>query len=71
MFLDLDEDGNGLLDKEEILSGMMELYDEDKAVTETERIFNIADLDQSGKLDFTEFKSAFVKKEMLLQEEKL
>lgn len=50
---------------------MTRLYGEKKAKVETRRIFEIADIDKNGEIDFNEFKSAFVKKEMLLQEDKL
>lgn len=66
MFTLIDEDGNGNLDQDELLRGMTQLYGEQKAKQEVKRIFEIADTDQSGCIDFSEFKMAFVQKELLL-----
>jgi len=52
MFTQIDEDGDGTLDRDEILRGMIMLYGEEKALTEVDRIFSVADTDQSGKIDF-------------------
>lgn len=71
MFENIDEDGDGTLDRDELLKGMTELYNEEVAIKEVKRIFDAADIDNSGRLDFTEFKCAFVKKELLIQEDKL
>ena len=71
MFQQYDIDGDGTLEREEILEGMTKIYGEEKAIIEVDRIFCIADQDGSGKIDFTEFKTAFVQKELLLQEDKL
>lgn len=49
-----------------MLVGMTKLYGEQKARQEVQRIFEIADNDGSGKIDFNEFKSAFVQKELML-----
>jgi calcium-dependent protein kinase len=67
MFMQMDEDGNGDLDKEELLAGLVQVYgDEEKAKAEVDRIFEIGDVDGSGTIDFSEFKLAFVKKELIL-----
>ena len=50
---------------------MTQLYGENKAKLEVDRIFKIADEDGSGQIDFNEFKNAFVQKGLLLQEENL
>ena len=45
--------------------------DHQRARKEVDRIFGIADKDGSGKISYAEFKSAFVSKEVLLQDDKL
>lgn len=52
MFTEIDKDGDGTLDRDEILEGMIGLYGEEKAHEEVERIFRVADTDHSGVLDF-------------------
>ena len=71
MFIQIDEDNSGQIDREELLVGMTMLYGKERAKQEVQRIFEIADTDGSGKIDFTEFKSAFVQKELMLQDDKL
>ena len=50
---------------------MIELYDETYAREECDRIFELVDVDQSGKIDFTEFMTASANKSDLLKEDKL
>lgn len=52
MFFTIDADGDGTLEREEVLDGMTQLYGEEKARQEVERIFEIADTDGSGRIDF-------------------
>lgn len=60
MFTDFDEDGNGTLDRDEILKGLTSIYGYEKAISETERIFKFVDTDNSGQINFQEFKTGFV-----------
>lgn len=72
MFLQIDTDKSGQIDRDELLEGMAKLHGSSvKAKDEVDRIFQYADADGSGKISFSEFKSAFVQKELLLQEDKL
>ena len=56
MFLAIDDDGDGTLDREEITIGLTKLYGEQKALIEVENIFKGIDQDGDEKIDFTEFK---------------
>ena len=56
VFLDLDQDGNGFLSKEEIVDGFQIVGID--ASKEIDTIMNNADIDGSGYLDFTEIKIA-------------
>ena len=71
VFEQLDADGNGNLDYDELLRGLTSLYGEEYAKSETERIFTLVDGDKSGQIEFSEYLIASVDKENLLKEDKL
>lgn len=75
MFLKYDKDRSNTLEKDEFIAGMIEIYGCDEGEEQAEaraiELFNMADTDNSGVIDFTEFKAAFVEKGMLLAEDKL
>lgn len=71
VFLQLDNDGNGYLEYDELLKGLTAIYGADYAKEETNRIFALVDVDHSGKIDFSEYLQASVDKDELLKEEKL
>ena len=54
-----------------MLKGLTEIYGEDSAKEEVDRIFALVDVDHSGEIDFSEFVAASVNKENLMQESKL
>ena len=54
-----------------MLKGLTEIYGEDHAKEEVDRIFALVDVDHSGEIDFSEFVAASVNKENLMQEGKL
>ena len=55
---------------DEVLKGYEQFYG-DLAKEEVDRIFALVDVDNSGEIDFSEFVTATVDKNKLLQEEKL
>eukprot|EP00362_Geleiidae_sp_MMETSP1317_P002440 CAMPEP_0201282566 /NCGR_PEP_ID=MMETSP1317-20130820/6014_1 /ASSEMBLY_ACC=CAM_ASM_000770 /TAXON_ID=187299 /ORGANISM="Undescribed Undescribed, Strain Undescribed" /LENGTH=65 /DNA_ID=CAMNT_0047595675 /DNA_START=1008 /DNA_END=1205 /DNA_ORIENTATION=+ len=58
LFTALDENGDGVLSKEELLKGYQQHMSRQEAETEVERIFQEVDTDGSGAIDFTEFITA-------------
>lgn len=56
---------------DELLVGYTEYYGEEMAKEEVDRIFALVDVDNSGEIDFSEFVTATVNRENLMQEEKL
>ena len=71
VFIALDKNQDGYLQYDELLQGFTELYGEDHAKEEVDRIFALVDVDHSGEIDFSEFVTASVNKDNLLQEGKL
>lgn len=71
MFIALDENQDGYLQYDELLKGLTEIYGEESAKEEVDRIFALVDVDHSGEIDFSEFVTASVNKDNLLQEGKL
>ena len=72
VFINLDIDGDGLLDRNEIEQGLTKLnYSKSHIKKECNRIFESVDVDKSGRIEFSEFLQASVDKESLLTEEKL
>jgi calcium-dependent protein kinase len=53
-----------------LLSGYEQFYG-DFAKEEVDRIFKLVDVDNSGEIDFSEFVTATVNRNQLLQEDKL
>lgn len=70
VFQALDKNKDGKLQYAELLSGYEEFYG-DFAKEEVDRIFKLVDVDNSGEIDFSEFVTATVNRNELLQDEKL
>jgi len=70
VFQKLDENKDGKLQYSELLKGFEEYYG-DAAKDEVDRIFEMVDVDHSGEIDFSEFVTATVNRNNLLQEDKL
>lgn len=59
VFLDLDLDGNGLLELSEVRRGFESVFGKDcKEIVDIDRTFGLLDLDGSGTIDYTEFCAA-------------
>ena len=71
VFKELDENQDGKLQYEEVLKGYTVFFGEDVAALEVKRLFELADIDHSGEIDFSEFILATVNRNSLMQEEKL
>ena len=71
IFTQLDDDGNGFLEYNELLTGLTRIYGKEYAEKEVKRIFDLVDQDHSGQIDFSEYMQASVNKENLLKPEKL
>ena len=71
VFIALDVNGDGYLQYDELLNGFTEIYGEEYAKDEVDRIFALVDVDHSGEIDFSEFVTASVNKDNLLQDSKL
>lgn len=71
-FKSLDKDGNGTLNKEELVEGYLKVF-KDKGLAEAEalRILDEVDINNSGQIDFTEFIIAASNQERLLSKDKL
>ena len=54
-----------------MLKGYTEYYGAEQAGEEVKRIFELVDVDNSGEIDFSEFVTATVNKDNLLQDDKL
>jgi calcium-dependent protein kinase len=74
-FKALDKNANGLISKEELIDGYTKMYSNtmSKADIEEEakKLFDTADTDGSGEIDYSEWAVATVNKKNLLSEEKL
>jgi len=72
IFKAIDKDGNGELTHEELIEGYKEVFKNNKdAEKQAKAIIEKADLDNSGRIDFTEFIIAACDKEKLYAKEKL
>jgi calcium-dependent protein kinase len=71
IFKALDTNGDGVLSKYEIVSGLERLMGVEAAKEEAAKIFRQVDLDNSGYLDYAEFTLACVDHKQCLSEEKL
>ena len=69
-FEQFDLNHNGVINKEELLEGLIKLNIE-KPEEEVERIFNIADFDGSGTLEFSEWCTATMDKKKMLVKSRL
>lgn len=70
IFMALDEDGDGTLTKEELLKGYIKLYgSHEKAIAEVETLMAIADVDNNGLIDYSEFLLATGNKKEMISEE--
>ena len=67
--MQLDTDGNGTLTMDEIKAGLKK--SSVKNVSEVVKTFESVDTDNSGKIDYTEFLSVTMEKNIYLREEKL
>ena len=67
----LDEDGNGVLDKKEILNGWEKHFGTPIDEEEVDRIFEKIDIDGSGEIDYSEFVMATMDQKKLLSQDKL
>ena len=65
-FLEFDENGDGLIQKDEFLRGYRRLYPNDEMEVVDARaleIFAIADVDGNGEIDFDEWCTATIKQD--------
>ena len=69
-FLEFDENGDGLISKEEFLNGYRRLYpdetDQEELGQHAQEIFVIADADGNGFIDYDEWCAATIKQTQLL-----
>ncbi|CEM12751.1 unnamed protein product [Vitrella brassicaformis CCMP3155] len=71
-FKHLDANGDGMLSREELLTGYKDIMgDADAAAEEVERILQTVDSDHSGMIDYTEFLVAAMDRRTFLSEKKL
>lgn len=67
VFLSLDKNGDGTLTREELMEGYTKLYgDSERARIEVESIMAIADVDNNGTIDYSEFLLAMGNKKKLI-----
>lgn len=71
VFVQLDIDGDGQLEYDELLKGLTSTYGAEQAKAEVDRIFALVDTDKSGAIDFSEYMQASVNKATLLTDAKL
>ena len=73
-FLEFDENGDGVIQKDEFLRGYRRLYpnkDPEEVDARALEIFQVADVDGSGEIDFDEWCTATIKQEQLISEPNL
>lgn len=67
IFMTLDKNGDGSLTKEELLEGYTKLYkNRERARNEVESLMAIADVDNNGLIDYSEFLLAAGNKRTML-----
>lgn len=71
IFKDLDENGDGMLSKEELLNGYEKSFGVPINEEEVDKMFNAIDTDGSGTIDYTEFVVATVNEKSLITNDKL
>ena len=65
-FLEFDENGDGVLQKDEFVRGYRRLYpDKDQEIVDARalELFAVADVDGSGEIDFDEWCTATIKQD--------
>jgi calcium-dependent protein kinase len=71
IFRDLDENGDGMLSKEELLNGYEKSFGVPINEEEVDKMFSAIDTDGSGTIDYTEFVVATVNEKSLITNDKL
>ena len=71
LFESLDKDGNGMLNKEELIQGYQNMLNAADAAKAVERIMQIVDINKSGSIDYMEFVMASVNRKKLLSKKVL
>jgi calcium-dependent protein kinase len=67
----LDEDHNGKISKAEMLKGFVSVFGREISPTEVDRMFEEADADGNGEIDFDEFIAATMDKDKFLSKENI
>ncbi|CAD8135936.1 unnamed protein product [Paramecium pentaurelia] len=70
-FKEMDQNGDGILTKEEILETYKKYMDDETALQEVQKIMELVDMDGSGTIDYTEFIIASMDRRKAMQTEKL
>ncbi|CAD8170533.1 unnamed protein product [Paramecium octaurelia] len=70
-FKEMDQNGDGILTKEEILETYKKYMDDETACQEVQKIMDLVDMDGSGTIDYTEFIIASMDRKKAVQKEKL
>ena len=71
MFKEIDKNGDGTLSKEELYEGSVKIFGEQLTMVQINAIFEKADIDGSGSIDYEEFLVACVDKNQALSEKNL
>jgi calcium-dependent protein kinase len=71
LFIALDKDDNGTLSKEEFLEGIKKFGDNKLSQEVKNKIFNKVDTNENKKIDYTEFISSLIGKDIYLNKDKL
>ena len=71
LFEALDKDGNGMLNKQELISGYKKISNTVDATNAVEKIMKTVDINQSGSIDYMEFVMATMNKRKLLTKKTL
>jgi calcium-dependent protein kinase len=70
-FKSFDTNGDGRLDMQEIKDGYAKYYNQQMTDQEVEKIFNDIDVDNNGYIEYTEFISAAMNMDTLVQNNKI
>jgi len=71
LFKEIDKNGDGTLSKEELYEGSVKIFGEQLTMVQINAIFEKADIDGSGSIDYEEFLVACVDKNQALSEKNL
>lgn len=71
LFEALDKDGNGMLNKEELIQGFQKILNAVDAAKQAEKIMKTVDINNSGSIDYMEFVMASVNKKKMLSKKVL